>query len=443
MEKIYQQKTVYEALQERLDYIFSEFDNIYVSFSGGKDSGVLLNLVLQYMEFHGIKRKIGLFHQDFEAQYQKTTEYVERTFASMPDFIERFWVCLPMGSKTNISNYELYWYPWDPDKENLWVRPMPKHPYVINLNTNPFEFYQYKMLQEDVYKQFGRWFKNHCGGGKTIGLLGIRAGESLSRYSGIVNKRHDYNGKMWITNGHHKDCYSAHPLYDWNVEDVWTANGKFGFDYNRLYDIMYKAGVPLSEMRVASPFNEWAAQSLNLYRIIEPETWTRLVGRVQGANFGAIYGNTKALGYKEITLPKGHTWKSYTMFLLSTLPANVRDGYLEKFKTSLVFWAKTGGGFAEDVIREIEECGYKIRRNGVSNYSKDGKCRIVFEQDIPDHTDDVTSTIDIPSWKRMCFCVLKNDHLCRFMGFGPTKQQATQIKEIKAKYAALIKGKEG
>lgn len=442
MEKIYQNKNVYEALQERLDYIFEEFDNIYISFSGGKDSGLLLNLVLQYMEEHQIKRHIGLFHQDFEAQYQKTTEYVERTFASMPDFVERFWVCLPMGSKTNLSNYELYWYPWDPDKENLWVRPMPKHPYVSNLDANPFDFYQYKMLQEDLYKQFGRWYKNHCGGGKTIGLLGVRAGESLNRYSGIVNKRHAYNGKMWITNGHHKGCYSAQPIYDWAVEDVWTANGKFGFDYNRLYDLMHKAGVPLSEMRVASPFNEWAAQSLNLYRILEPETWTRLVGRVQGANFGAIYGNTKALGYKEITLPAGHTWKSYTEFLLSTLPPSVRDGYLEKFKTSMEFWGKTGGGFSEDVIREIEECGYRIRRNGISNYSKDRKTRIVFEQEIPDHTDDVSGTIDIPSWKRMCFCILKNDHLCRFMGFGPTKQQAVNIKAIKAKYAALVKGKE-
>ena len=104
------------------------------------------------------------------------------------------------------------------------------------------------------------------------------------------------------------------------------------------------------------------------------------------------------------------------------------------------FWAKTGGGFAPDVIKEIEDCGYRIRRNGVSNYTKDGKEKIVFEQEIPDDTDDVKSTIDIPSWKRMCFCILKNDHLCRFMGFGPTKQRQEKIKAIKKKYAAVIRG---
>ena len=37
--KIAGTKNVYELAQERLKVIFNEFDNIYVSFSGGKDSG--------------------------------------------------------------------------------------------------------------------------------------------------------------------------------------------------------------------------------------------------------------------------------------------------------------------------------------------------------------------------------------------------------------------
>lgn len=401
MEKIYRPINVYDALQNRLDFIFSEFDNIYISFSGGKDSGLLLNLVLQYMQQHGIQRPIGLFHQDFEAQYTATAEYVERTFSSMPDFVEKFWVCLPMAVRNAMSQTDPWWYPWDPDKKDIWVRKMPEYPYVLNLDTQTFDFYKFGMLQDDLYKQFGRWYGKHCGGGKTISLLGIRSDESLHRYSAIVNKRHPYNGIKWISQKY-KDVYSASPLYDWCVDDVWIANGKFGFDYNRLYDLYNKAGVPLAEMRVASPFIEWAGPALNLYRIIEPEMWSRVVGRVNGANFGAIYGATKAMGYHDVTLPQGHTWKSYTMFLLSTLPPNIRDSYLEKFKTSMAFWAKTGGGFS----------------------------------------DDVKSTIDIPSWKRMCCCILKNDYLCRFMGFGTTKLQAERIKKIKSKYAALIRGKE-
>lgn len=441
MEKIYQSKTVYEATIDRLDYIFSEFDNIAVAFSGGKDSGVLYHLVIQYMKSRGITRNIALFHQDFEAQYTKTTEFVERVFVSTPQYVERFWCCLPMAVRNAMSQFDPWWYPWDDEHEDIWVRQMPQHDYVCNLKHNPIaSMYRYKMPQDELYKQFNRWYRDHCGGGKTIMLLGLRSAESLHRYSAIVNKRHDYKGVKWITQNF-KDVYSASPIYDWEVEDVWTANGKFGFDYNRLYDLYYKAGVPLADMRVASPFIEWAGTSLNLYRIIEPETWSKVVGRVNGANFGAIYGATKAMGYKDITLPKGHTWKSYTEFLLSTLTPEIRDNYLEKFKTSAEFWKNTGGGFSDDVIAEIEQMGYKIRRNGVSNYSKDGKSRIVFEQEIPDDTDDVKSTIDIPSWKRMCFCILKNDYLCRFMGFGPTKQQAENIRLIKEKYRSIIGGK--
>lgn len=439
MGKKYLEKNVYEETQDRLDYIFSEFDNIYVSFSGGKDSGLVYNLVLKHMREHGTKRKVGLFHQDFEAQYMETVQYVEKTFKEAPSCVERFWVCLPMGVRNAMSQSEPYWYPWDDTKKEIWVRSMPNHEYVINLENNPFEFYQYKMLQDDIYKQFGRWYKERCGGGKTIGILGLRASESLNRYSGIVNKIRDYKGKKWITQ-RHKDVWSASPIYDWEVEDVWIANGRFSFPYNGLYDLYYKAGATLPQMRVASPFLEWAGDSLEMYRRIEPETWSRVVGRVNGANFGAIYGKTKAMGYRDVTLPEGHTWKSYTEFLLSTLPPKIRENYLEKFKTSAKFWAETGGGLAEEVIKELEECGYRIRRNGVSNYSKGKKSRVVFEQDIPDDTDDVLTSIDIPSWKRMCACILKNDYLCRFMGFGPTKEQKEKIKGIKEKYVAIAKG---
>ena len=46
MIKEFTQQNVYEALQDRLKLIFEEFGNIYVSFSGGKDSGLLLSFVL-------------------------------------------------------------------------------------------------------------------------------------------------------------------------------------------------------------------------------------------------------------------------------------------------------------------------------------------------------------------------------------------------------------
>ena len=88
-------------------------------------------------------------------------------------------------------------------------------------------------------------------------------------------------------------------------------------------------------------------------------------------------------------------------------------------------------------VNELEEHGYNIRRNGVSNYTVMKNSRIVFIGKIPDHTDDIKSTKDIPSWKRMCFCILKNDHLCRFMGFGLTRQQQKLVDVLKKKYSKV------
>lgn len=429
----YIEQNVYEALQERLKFIFEEFDNIYVSFSGGKDSGLLLNLTLDFQKKYYPNKKIGVFHQDFEAQYTVTTEYIERTFHRIYEETEPYWVCLPTATRTAMSSYEMFWYPWDDKKRDAWVRPMPDFPYVINLENNPITTYHYRMHQEDLARQFGRWYRLSHGGGKTIGLLGLRASESLQRYSSILNKIHGYQDVSWIT-PQFKNVWTASPLYDWTNSDVWHANYVFGYDYNKLYDLYHLAGLTPDQMRVASPFNDYAKESLNLYRVIDPQIWAKLVGRVQGANFTAIYGKTKALAYRNLTLPEGHTWESYTRFLLDTLPKRLRNNYIRKFNTSMEFWHTTGGGLDETVIQELLNHGYKIQRNGISNYTVMKHSRIIFLDKIPDHTDDIKSSKDIPSWKRMCYCILKNDHTCRFMGFNITREQRKRIEVLRQKY---------
>ena len=252
MKREYIQKNVYEAVQERFDFLFREFENIYVSFSGGKDSGLLLNLLLDFKRTYYPQRTVGVFHQDFEAQYTVTTEYVTKTFERLESEVDPYWVCLPMATRTALSSYEMFWYPWDDRHPELWVRPMPSYSYVINMD-KPFDHYRYRMHQEDLAKQFGRFYKERHGGGRTVCLLGLRADESLQRYSGFVNKKHGYKGECWISK-QFKDVWCASPLYDWSNRDVWVAISRFGYEYNRLYDLYYQAGLKIDQMRVASPF---------------------------------------------------------------------------------------------------------------------------------------------------------------------------------------------
>ena len=432
--KKYLDINVYDAIQKRFDYIFENFENIYVSFSGGKDSALLLNLILDYKRKHNIKKKIGVFHQDFEAQYQATTDFVESMFLKNLDDIEPYWVCIPQGSRCAVSNYQMYWYPWDDTKEEEWVRPMPNYDFIINLKNHKFDFYRYKMAQEDFYTEFGQWYaRQHKG--NTICLLGIRADESLNRFRAYASDRKITFGDGKWTTKMGDNFYNAYPLYDWTTKDVWVANAKMEYEYNKIYDLFYKAGLSIHQMRVASPYHESAKESLNLYRVLDPSTWVKVVARVQGANFGAIYGNTKVLGSKRFDLPKGHTWRSYVKFLLATLPDEIRENYIAKFKTSIRFWWKRGGVVSEEAIKELESCNYRIRNQGKGNM-RSPKDQVVF-LGTPDDTDDIKSTIDIPSWKRMAICILKNDHLCKYMGFAQTKKQTERERELIEKYKNL------
>ena len=110
-------KNVYELAQERLKVIFSEFDNIYVSFSGGKDSGVLLNMCIDYIRKNNLKIRLGVFHMDYEIQYKMTIDYVDRILEANKDILDVYRVCIPFRVSTCTSMYQSFWRPWEKGKK--------------------------------------------------------------------------------------------------------------------------------------------------------------------------------------------------------------------------------------------------------------------------------------------------------------------------------------
>ena len=420
---------VYEALIKRLDFVFSEFDKVVVSFSGGKDSGVLLLITMDYAKRTGNLGRIAVYHMDYEAQYTKTTEYVDRVFNSLPDGVDGFRVCLPVKAQCSTSMFQAYWQPWKLSDKAIWCRPMPtKH--VINEDNFPWNF-DYEISDYEFNIEFGKAVYPDK---KVCFLIGIRTQESLNRWR-TMNRRiaaNEYKGRNYTTVITDK-LVNAYPLFDWAVEDVWTANARFGYDYNKIYDLMYMAGVPLSKMRVASPFNDCAQDALKMYKVLEPDTWGLLVGRVNGVNFTGLYGGTTAMGWKKITKPAHFTWKQYMYFLLDTLPEETRKNYLYKLGVSIKFWKERGGCLSDETIKELRDAGVNIEVSDHTNYKTSKKpVRMDYLDDI-----DIKEFKEIPTYKRMCICIIKNDHLCKYMGFSLTKDEMKRRKAIQEKYKDL------
>ena len=426
---------VYDATQERLAFMFRHFPRIYVSFSGGKDSGVLLNLVVDFMRAHGITEKVGVMILDNEANYEHSLTFMHALLEKNLDLLDVYWCCLPITLPCTVSSYEVDWQCWGEQDRHRWIRPMPTQPYIVNLGNCPFPFFRENMPYDEFWDKFGEWYAQ---GQRAACLIGIRTVESLNRFRAIMNDRKEsLLGAMW-TKRNAEHVYNCYPIYDWRTEDIWTANAKFGWDYNQFYDVFYRAGVPVHRMRVASPFMSESKSSLGLYRVIDPHTWAKLCARVQGANFVATYG--KQLNYRSVSLPPGHTWKSFTKFLLATLPKGVAGNFKQRFIQSLLVWGRVGRGVPARIIAELRAHGIRFRENGTTPHGGKTLTRVRIGR-CPDHLDMLSChNSQVASWKRLAMTILKNDHTCKYLGLAPTQEQARRQREITQKYRHLGQG---
>jgi predicted phosphoadenosine phosphosulfate sulfurtransferase len=423
---------VHEASKQRITYILQNFKKVYVSFSGGKDSGVMLNLMIDEIRQNYPDRKIGIMILDNEANYNLSLEFMHRMMQNNRDVLDIYWCCLPITLPCTVSSYEVDWQCWGENDKDRWIRPMPKDDYIVNINNHKFPFFKENMGYQEFWDEFGEWYS---GGEDCACLIGIRTHESLNRWRAIVNENKETHGNNLWTKRNTQHTYNCYPIYDWRTEDIWIANCKYEWDYNKLYDVFWKAGLSIHQMRVASPFMSESKSSLNLYRIIDPHVWVTLCARVNGANFVATYG--KQLNYHSFKLPKNHTWKSFVKFLLDTLPEKSALNFKQRFIQSIKYWGRIGRGLPEKTIQELKDNNIEFKLNGNTAHGNKDKKRVII-QSFPDHLDMLSChNSDVASWKRFAITILKNDHTCKYLGLAPTKDQIERMKYIKRKYSKI------
>jgi len=392
--KIYLDKSVLVASIDRVSKVFDDFEKIYVSFSGGKDSTVMTHLVLD--EAIKRNRKVGLLIIDLEAQYSQTISHIEEMVEQYKDHIELHWFCGELLLRNAVSDFEPKWVCWDESKKDLWVRDKPK----LASDLSQYDFYHPKMEFEELMVIWGKWY---AGDKSCAAFIGIRSDESLHRYRAITSRKDGLMHKdyKWTTRVS-ANLFNVYPIYDWRTEDIWLFHFKNKhLSYNKIYDMMTRAGVKFSNQRLCQPFGDDQKKGLWLYHILEPMTWYKLLNRVSGVNSGALYvqdrGNIN--GSSDVTKPSGHTWESYTNFLLKSLPPKIRTHYKERFIKFIAGWKQRA-------------------------YTK-----------IPDKAPhDLEIKCWAPSWKRMARCILRNDYYCKGLGQTQPKSEAYEkYKSIKNK----------
>jgi predicted phosphoadenosine phosphosulfate sulfurtransferase len=376
---------VLTASQERVSWVFDVFARVCVSFSGGKDSSVMLHVVMD--EAIKRNRRVGVLFIDLEGQYQLTIEHIQECMTMYSEYIDPYWVALPLALRNAVSVFEPKWQCWDPDRRGDWIREPPESAIT---DESKWCWFRRGMEFEEFVPEFNKEYSQDK---LTACLVGIRADESLNRYRTIAStKKQRFEGRQWTTytGG---TTYNVYPIYDWKTEDVWTYNAKFGKPYNRLYDRMHQAGLSLHQQRICQPYGDDQRKGLWLFHIIEPETWSRIVARVNGANGGALYardsGNIQ--GMRKITLPDGHTWESFARLLLESMPDKTRDHFEDKIAVFLRWWQVKG------------------------------------YDNIPDEADrKLEAKKEVPSWRRICKALLRNDYWCKGLSFTQTKATAYQ-----------------
>ena len=275
--KIFLNETVWEAALERIEYLFDEFENVVVAFSGGKDSTVTLELALIVAR----KKKrlpLKVCFLDQEAEWQATIDCVKEVMYR--DEVDPLWLQLPMFLPNSLSQETPFLISWEKGKK--WMRKRDPISIKKGIELKPpgdnegKPGYWYTYFTKAIAQMFPE---------SPVCLLGgIRTEESPTRLVALTHQityKHITWGKKLDEK---KKQFTFYPIYDWSLSDVWKAIHDNGWKYCSVYDDMYRHGVAPHMMRVSNLHHETAIHHLFWLHEIEPKTWDALTKRLGGIN---------------------------------------------------------------------------------------------------------------------------------------------------------------
>lgn len=260
--------SVVQAAERRVLEAFNDNKFIAMSFSGGKDSICMADVVVKTMMKYGIdfSRLIVIFF-DEEAIYpdfEKITLQWRSKFLSLG--AKFYWMCLPIrhfNSVNKLANDESF-FCWEAGKQDVWVRPMPK--FAIRHHKD-FKF-------GDSYQEFAKkMFKS------IPQMVGLRMAESMQRRASISKMRGSKN--------------YVYPIYDWKDDDIWLYIQRNNLEIPVAYLYLYKVGVQRNRLRISQFFSVDTIRILPKVLEFYPDLYERILRREPNAELVMLYWDTE------------------------------------------------------------------------------------------------------------------------------------------------------
>lgn len=293
---------VFDAALQRITELYAEGHTLVVSFSGGKDSGVCLELCLIAAEQTG-RLPVNVCIQDEEVMYPGTPEYIERV-ARRENVNFKWFMChQPCLNIFNRANP--YFWAFDQMlKPEQWVRQIPSDLVVHNPELNI----------ESIVNP--KWFPV-APGKMLIDVVGLRVSESAKRMLGLVSSGGHLTGPGASRGG--VEFRKLRPIYDWSDADVWKAYKDNKWDYNKAYDVMHRMGVPMKAMRIGPPtMTVHSADLLKTASKAWPKWFDKVCMRLQGVRQVAQFGSLVARPHRKLN----ETWEDcYNRVCIDEAPA--------------------------------------------------------------------------------------------------------------------------
>lgn len=293
---------VVKAAEIRIKNIFKNGLPVYMSFSGGKDSLVLSQLVMNLIQAGQIQaEQLIVQFIDEEAIFSCIEEKVKewrRKFLMVGAKFE--WFCLEVkhyNCFNALTNDETF-ICWDRYKKDVWVRQPPT-----------FAITEHPLLRTriDAYQDF---LPRLCKDGITI--TGIRTAESVQRLQNIATMT-----KSGHTLTKRNQLF---PIYDWTNNDVWLYLLREKVDIPEVYLYLWQSGTKKGQLRVSQFFSIDTARSLVSMNEYYPDLMERIINREPNAYLAALYWDSEMFGRNSSARKEnenGETKKDYKAILLN------------------------------------------------------------------------------------------------------------------------------